>query len=410
MEYAYHATGKYPAWWDGLRFDKPNIGWVGGDTAETIRDTTQKLLVGRIQDPDGLGSGSIPRDDIIEVKRAMGIADGLDHVKVRHVSGGTSLIFFKSYEKGRKKWQGETIDWVWFDEEPPPDIYSEGRTRTNNGQQGQRTALTFTPLSGVTEVVYQFYEEPKKFQHLTLMTIMDVNHYTDEERHQIIDSYPEHERDARVNGVPMVGEGLIFPVQDEDITVDAFPIPEHWPRIKGCDFGWDHPAANASLAFDLDSGTTYIYDVFRKSNMTVEEHASTINKIDPWIPMAWPHDGLQHDKNSGQQLYRLYADEGVNMLREKATHEDGSNGVEAGNIAILGLMKAGKWKVFSHLSDYFEEKRMYHRKDGKIVKERDDILSAVRYAWMMRRFATVDYSHWEDIERFDESRDVLTGY
>ena len=96
MEYAYHATGKYPAWWDGLRFDKPNIGWVGGDTAETIRDTTQKLLVGRIQDPDGLGSGSIPRDDIIEVKRAMGIADGLDHVKVRHVSGGTSLIFFKS--------------------------------------------------------------------------------------------------------------------------------------------------------------------------------------------------------------------------------------------------------------------------------------------------------------------------
>lgn len=406
-----HATGKYPDWWEGQRFERPTVGWVGGDTSETIRDTTQKLLVGRIQDEDAIGTGSIPKSDIIEIKRGMGVPDSLDHVKVRHVSGGTSLIFFKSYEKGRKKWQGETIDWVWFDEEPPAEIYSEGKTRTNNGQAGQFTFMTFTPLNGVTEVVYSFYENPSKYQSLTLMTIMDVEHYSEEERQQIIESYPEHEREARVNGVPILGEGLIFPVPDEDIMVPAFELPPHWLLIKGIDFGWDHPAGTALLAHDLDTDTIYVCDVHRKSNMTIGQHAEIINSFLDWVPVAWPHDGLQHDKESGKMMYELYQDKYVNMLEEKATHADGSFGVEAGNMDILGRMKAGKWKVFSHLSEYFEEKRMYHRKDGKIVKERDDILSAVRYAYMMRRHATLDYSHWEDeYDHSDDSRNERTGY
>ncbi|MCV5934662.1 terminase, partial [Escherichia coli] len=37
---------------------------------------------------------------------------------------------------------------------------------------------------------------------------------------------------------------------------------------------------------------------------------------------------------------------------------------------------------------FFEEFRLYHRdENGKIVKLNDDVLSAVRYAYMMRRFA-----------------------
>jgi phage terminase large subunit-like protein len=40
---------------------------------------------------------------------------------------------------------------VWFDEEPPPDIYSEGLTRTN--ATGGITMITFTPLLGMSEVV-----------------------------------------------------------------------------------------------------------------------------------------------------------------------------------------------------------------------------------------------------------------
>lgn len=403
MEAAMHLTGLYPDDWEGERFDKPTVGWVGGDTGETIRDTTQKLLVGRMQDEELLGTGSIPKDYIIECVRAMGVKDLLDHVKVRHISGGTSLAFFKSYEKGRKKWQGETIDWVWFDEEPPQDIYSEGKTRTNNGQKGQFTWLTFTPLNGMTEVVMKFYQESErsKYQHLTLMTIHDVDHYSDEEREQIIESYPEHEREARSNGIPVMGSGKVFPIGEDKIKVEPFKIPDHWPRIKGVDFGWDHPASNVSIALDPDTDTIYVYDAYKEAKQTVEQHSSTINKTDEWIPVSWPHDALQHDRNSGKSFKELYEEEGVNMLSERATFEDGSNSVEAGNMAILGRMKSGKFKVFSHLTMYFEEFRLYHRKDGKIVKLRDDILDAVRYAIMMIRYAEVD---WSDYEEEDDYR------
>jgi hypothetical protein len=43
--------------------------------------------------------------------------------------------------------------------------------------------------------------------------------------------------------------------------------------------------------------------------------------------------------------------------------------------------------VFSSLLDWFEEFRLFHRKDGKVVKEGDDLLAATRYGIMMLRFA-----------------------
>jgi hypothetical protein len=47
MECAMHATGRYPNWWKGKRFDRPTIGWIAGTTCETTRDTVQRILVGR---------------------------------------------------------------------------------------------------------------------------------------------------------------------------------------------------------------------------------------------------------------------------------------------------------------------------------------------------------------------------
>ena len=77
------------------------------------------------------------------------------------------------------------------------------------------------------------------------------------------------------------------------------------------------------------------------------------------------------------------------MLPERATFEDGTNGLEAGIAEMLDRMETGRFRVFSHLNDWFEEFRLYHRKDGKIVKEYEDLMCATRYALMMRRFAKV---------------------
>jgi hypothetical protein len=75
------------------------------------------------------------------------------------------------------------------------------------------------------------------------------------------------------------------------------------------------------------------------------------------------------------------------MLPERATFEDGSSGVEAGLMEMLDRMQTGRLKVFRHLEDWWQEFRLYHRKDGRVVKESDDVISAVRYAVMARRFA-----------------------
>lgn len=390
MEAAMHATGIYPDWWEGKRYKRSNIGWVGGITGEVIRDTTQRLLLGRVES-DQVGQGAIPKDKIIGYQKAMGTPNLMDHIKVQHVDGGISVIFFKSYANGRQKFQGETIDWIWFDEEPPQDIYNEGLTRTNaNGQFG---ILTYTPLLGMSNITNKFLSNPSDQQIVINMTIDDVDHYTDEERKIILDSYPEHEREARAKGIPIMGSGRIFTVAEEKIAEDPLTeIPKHWAQINGIDFGWDHPQACVNIAWDRDADVIHLTKEFRESKCTPLLAAASIEKWGEWIPCAWPHDGYQHDKGSGKQLAEQYRDAGLNMLHEHATHPEGGNGVEAGIMEMLDRMQTGRLKVASNLVRWFEEFRIYHRKDGKIVKERDDLMAATRYAIMMLREAKVNNS------------------
>ena len=398
-EWAMHLTGRYPDWWDGATFAKPVTFWAGSVTSEATRDNPQRMLLGPPATVDAWGTGMVPRDAIKATTRAMGVANLLDSAVIRwggggDVQAGESIIAFKSYEKGREKWQGPTVDGVWFDEEPPQDIYAEGLTRTNNGQRGQFAQTTFTPLLGMSDVVMRFLmpeaDDPgAKARHVTSMTIWDVDHYTLEQKQSIVASYPAHEREARSKGIPTLGSGRIFPVEEDSIKVQPFPIPAHWVRINGLDFGWDHPTAAVQLAWDRDSDCLYVTQGHRQKEATPILHAATIKAWGDWVPTAWPHDGLQHDKGSGEQLAVQYAKTGLKMLKDRATFEDGSNGVEAGLMEMLQRMQTGRLKVFAHLEDWFSEFRLYHREDGKVVKKQDDLMSATRYAVMMKRKAIV---------------------
>ena len=69
------------------------------------------------------------------------------------------------------------------------------------------------------------------------------------------------------------------------------------------------------------------------------------------------------------------------------TNPDGSSYVEPGIMEILERMRTGRFKVFADCKDLFTEFRKYHRKNGKIVKQADDILDAMRYSAMsVQRF------------------------
>lgn len=220
------------------------------------------------------------------------------------------------------------------------------------------------------------------------MTIDDAEHYTEEERQAIIDSYPAHEREARVKGIPSMGSGRVFPVPEEDIVCDPFAVPDDWAQIVGLDFGWDHPTAATKLAHDRDNDIIYVTGEYAKREATPVIHAAAVKPWGEWIPVAWPHDGLQHDKQSGKELKQAYVEQGLNMLPEKATFLDGGYGVEAGIMEMLDRMQTGRWKVYSTCQLWLKEYRIYHRVEGIIQAIRDDVLCSSRYGYMMRRFAS----------------------
>lgn len=160
-EMSCHLTGLYPDFWDeigGRRFHTPISAWCAGKSYETTRDILQLTLLGEITFRGGRkamdGRGVIPGHLVGRNTWRSGIQDVVERVVVKHVSGGHSIMGFKSYDQGRKSFEGTGRHVILFDEEPPMDVYNEAliRTATLNGI----TMLTFTPLSGLSEVVLSF--------------------------------------------------------------------------------------------------------------------------------------------------------------------------------------------------------------------------------------------------------------
>jgi phage terminase large subunit-like protein len=149
-----HLTGLYPDWWKGRRFYKPVVGLAAGDTSATTRDIIQNKMLGPFDD---IGSGLIPKHLLFgDPVRRQGIAEAVEEVRVKHVSGGVSRFMLRSYEQGRKIFQGFELDFAWLDEEVPQDVYAEAliRTMTTSGL----LMMTFTPLQGLTPLVVDFME------------------------------------------------------------------------------------------------------------------------------------------------------------------------------------------------------------------------------------------------------------
>lgn len=413
-ELVFHLTGYYPDWWVGRKFDGPTQWWVGSETSELTRDGAQVKLLGAANQ---WGTGLIPKNRLIMdgMKLARGTPNAVEIIQVKHASGGVSEIIMKAFADGREKWQAGTVHGVWLDEEPPEEIYNEAyvRIQKNRGMM----LLTLTPLKGMTAVARKFLdpEERRKSDRFVVQwSLDDATFYTDEDRRRMIAGYAPHEREARAKGIPMLGAGKVFPIPEDWITIDDFPVPEHWPVIGGMDIGWNHPTAGVKLALDPEKKTIYLVADYRASETTPLLHAQALKAWGEDLPWAWPHDALQHDKGSGEQVASIYRKHGLKMLSEHAKFpDDRGNGVEAGLWAMLELMQTGQWKVFKSCGLWLEEFRMYHRrvKDGRvqIVKEREDVISASRYAFMMQRYARPKVRADQVVKRYEKKRNKWFG-
>lgn len=387
FETACHLTGLYPTWWPGRRFDKPTRAWAAGETGIVTRDVSQKKLCGEPGVEAALGTGYIPKRLFVDKPSlSRSATDAFDTIQVRHVTGGVSILRFKSYEQGRTKFQAETLDFGWGDEECPPEVYSEFFTRftATDGMLFQ----TFTPLKGRTAVVNRFLDEENEDRGHVIMTIDDVTHITPKQKAKIIAAYPPHEREARVKGIPFMGSGRVFTSTEESISEPAIThVPPHWTKLWGIDFGIGHPFGAVLLLWDRDNDVIHVHHAIRVADQSPLQQAVPMKLVGANVPVAWPQDGTQREKGTGETVASHYRRQGLLMLSDHATWPDGGVSTEAGILEMEDRMVTGRLKVAAHLTQWFEEYRLFHRKDGVLVKVKDDLLSATRIGIMMKRFS-----------------------
>lgn len=367
FEVVLHATGQYPQWWVGRKFNKPVNILVGGETGKLVRDSIQLKLLGPLHD---LGSGLIPKDCISHTTPKSGIPLAVDEIYIKHVNG-TSVIQFQSYDQGREVFQATERDIVWFDEEPPEDIYAEGlmRTMTTKGM----VISTFTPLKGVTQTVQSLQKKASEGTGVIItLTWDDVPHLSQEDKDQLWKSLPPHQRDARSKGVPALGSGAIYPVPESDFVCEPFDIPKHWKRFFGFDVGWNNTAASW-FAYDADTDTLYVTHDYKRGQVEPSVHAATIKAKGNWIPGVIDPASRGRSQKDGEQLLCLYREQGLKLHLA-------DNGVESGVFEVYERLTTGRLKVFKTCTAALEEYRLYRRDEkGRIVKENDHIMDSIRY-------------------------------
>lgn len=398
---AMHLLGDYPDDWPGHKFDFPPLCWALGYSMEKTRDLLQSALFGDFVEGKFSG-GLVPADRILSHESAQGTTNAMRTVRVKHKRGESTMQFW-SYSQGQHAIMGDVVDWFHIDEEPRDQtIRPQLLTRTINGDKGNggRGIYTFTPENGRTDLVIKFMDDPSPDQFFMKKGWDDAPHMTEEKKKRLLAQYPAHQRDMRTKGEPMMGTGRIYDIGDELITCDRFEPPLHWHVIAAMDFGWDHPQAQVLLYEDRETDTCYIARAWKQSKVSANDAWGATNAWTKDIPMAWPHDGLQNEKGRDDAVQQKthYEKAGFKMIPQMASWPDmpdgrgglikGGNSVEQGIYEITDKMNKGQFKIFSDLVHLMDEVRQYHRDEkGKIVKVRDDLIDAMRYAYMMRRFA-----------------------
>lgn len=406
-EVAYHLTGTYPTvathgWdWPGVKYDRPILLWAVGITSESTRTVLQKEIFGTEMAKvlDEIGTGSIPRE-YIDFETMERDGNRIIAAKIKHFTDGKydgqSTLIFKSTQQGLAPLMGAKVDFILLDEEDQyksNEIYSQCLMRTGTVPDG-RVLITATPEVGFTELIRKFTEEEGLF--IFHAGWNDAPHLTAELKKELLDGIPEWEIPMRTQGIPSKGSGAIFPIDDENITIEPLVPEPHWPVVAAVDFGQTRdPSVVMFITRNLETGQYIIYDeIYLDVDRSVENIAEQIlNTHTPNIPVIVPNDGNRTDGGSETRA-TILRNLGCNVvmgvfnnpefIRNRISNvKEKDAGKEGGIHWMAHGFKSGSVKVVSTCYNFFRQKRSYFWvSSGAKTKPRDgndDTIDCARY-------------------------------
>jgi len=161
------------------------------------------------------------------------------------------------------------------------------------------------------------------------------------------DNTPPHLREARRNGTPSIGSGNVYPIPVEEIVVDDFTIPGHWPKWYGLDVGWNRTAA-VWLAKNPDDGSIYVYSEHYRGQAEPEVHAAALKSRGDWIRGCIDPASKGRSQVDGRKLIDVYRKLGLKLV-------EANNAVEGGIQNVWSLLSSGKLKVFKSCVNLLKE-------------------------------------------------------
>ncbi len=269
VECLYIALGEHP-----YRKNRGDVfGWVVSLSQQVQRDVAQKKIL-QYLDP-----ARIAEITMLSGRRDSPASGIIDQISVRNAFGGISVIGFKSCDQGREKFQGASLDFVWFDEEPPRDIYEECRMRVMD-RRGDIFG-TMTPLKGVTFLFDEIYLNKRGDPEIwyEFMEWADNPFLPAKEVAAMTVALGEKELESRRFGRFCVNEGLVYPEFDERIhVIEPFPVPFEWQDTISIDPGLNNPLSAHWYCVDFD-GNVYAVAEHYEAKRDIDYHAEKIKEI-----------------------------------------------------------------------------------------------------------------------------------
>jgi len=263
VEAVCHALG-----YSRFRKLKPSSGWVVSLSGDVQKEVAQKEIL-----------KWLPKKEISNIIVRHGRKDDLEGSLIEKiVLKNGCFIGFKTCEQGRESFQGASLGWIYFDEEPPLDIYQECQMRIID-QKGDMW-FAMTPLKGLTWIYSLIFLNERNDSDIEYwMAEWEDNPWlSKDEIEKLISIMPEEEREARQFGRFTSLCGFAFPELRKDIHIKKIQaVPDWYKRYVSIDYGFDSLAA---IWYYVDNyGHARVYRALRKKNLIISEAREEILKF-----------------------------------------------------------------------------------------------------------------------------------